>query len=163
MEDRPDCFGDYDERDQGCIDCNFIPECRDLTERKRAIKEEEDKREYTTLCPRCRSANITLDTSDFKSMGLGGATIYKCEDCGYTSNIFPEADVASLEREEETEVESGIDEYEYESKLEEGHSYWKYIIIGILAFILWPLLGILIILLVIIQSWRKSRQRAIDA
>lgn len=108
------------------------------------------------VCPRCRSNDIGIATSDFKSMGFGGATIYRCNNCGLSSPTFPVMNEDGVKNFiEETKK---FDEESVDITSEEKTHYKKYLFVGILISILpyIPELGIFIIIATILLYFWKE-------
>lgn len=108
------------------------------------------------VCPRCKSIDIGIDNSDFKSMGLGGATIYRCNNCGLSSPTFPimnEDDVQNF-----IEETKKFDEESVDITSKEKTHYKKYLFVGILILILPYIsdLGIVIIIAtILLYLWKE--------
>jgi DNA-directed RNA polymerase subunit RPC12/RpoP len=57
------------------------------------------KKEYVRICPNCGSLNIEiLNVQKQFTFAFGMPALYKCNNCGFSNNIFPEVDVKELEK-----------------------------------------------------------------
>ncbi len=51
------------------------------------------------ICPKCMSKNVErLTNVDYKVVAFGINAMFKCLDCGFTGEIFPEVDDDRSER-----------------------------------------------------------------
>lgn len=49
-----------------------------------------DEIKYKKICPRCGSTKVAVDFSNPVVWAYGTTTKYKCKECGYLGNTFPE-------------------------------------------------------------------------
>lgn len=47
------------------------------------------KEKYLTICPKCKSLDVSSDNSDTLA-GFGIPANYKCNKCNYVAKIFPQ-------------------------------------------------------------------------
>jgi len=63
------------------------------------FKEKKEKKEYVRICPNCGSLDIEiLNVQKQFTFAFGMPTTYKCNNCGFSSYVFPEVDVKDLEK-----------------------------------------------------------------
>lgn len=64
-----------------------------------------EKKKYIKICPKCKSTSIS--TKFTPQIALGIPTEYCCDDCGFTSMLFPEveAEVRHAEKKEKEKKE----------------------------------------------------------
>ncbi|MFT4326610.1 MAG: hypothetical protein ACMXYK_03865 [Candidatus Woesearchaeota archaeon] len=55
------------------------------------------KDRYITICPKCKSKHIAVDTSNPLQGAMGLPSLYICNDCGHSGYTFPEVKVSELE------------------------------------------------------------------
>lgn len=50
---------------------------------------------YVKVCPKCNSINVEISHQGFLSglVALGLPTVYRCRDCGFSANSFPEVNL----------------------------------------------------------------------
>ncbi len=66
-----------------------------LKKKKKPTKESE---RYITVCPYCGSADVSSDMS-IKSIGQGSLfNEKKCNDCGFSGEIFPEMTISEAKK-----------------------------------------------------------------
>lgn len=51
-------------------------------------------RKYIRICPKCKSSKVI---GNILNLALGIPNFYKCADCGYSGQIFPEVSVEKVE------------------------------------------------------------------
>ena len=58
---------------------------------------------YIKICPRCNSINIQIRVQGGLSglTALGLPTFYKCKNCGFVTNAFPEINLNDLKKKED--------------------------------------------------------------
>ena len=54
------------------------------------LNEKQEEGYYTKICPKCGSLDIKTDFSKPEIWAMGQPAIYKCGNCKYKGNIFPE-------------------------------------------------------------------------
>ena len=57
------------------------------------------KEKYLRICPKCGSANVTLDSSNIGGWALGtfSSVKYICKKCGFINIVFPEIEIGNVE------------------------------------------------------------------
>ncbi len=61
--------------------------------------EKKVKPKYVRICPNCGSLDIEiLNVQKQYTFAFGMPATYKCNNCGFSNNIFPEVDVKDLEK-----------------------------------------------------------------
>ena len=60
-------------------------------------KKTEEK--YLRICPKCGSANVTLDSSNIGGWALGtfSSVKYICKKCGFNNVVYPEIEFDKVE------------------------------------------------------------------
>lgn len=56
-----------------------------------------DYTKYKKICPRCGSIKISVDFSNPVVWAYGTTSKYKCKECGYLSNSFPEIEEDNIQ------------------------------------------------------------------
>ncbi len=107
------------------------------------------------VCPRCGCSDIGLDASDFKSFGLGGAPMYRCNGCGLTSPIFPEISDED-DKDFVTDSRIIIDDLEVNGdSCDQGFPYLRYLAVGAILLMISLFWGTIIIMgIIVIQLFR---------
>jgi hypothetical protein len=111
-----------------------------------------------SVCPRCGNTDIGLDTVNFKSLGLGGSSMYKCRNCGLTSPVFPVMDETTAKDFQTQKLEPLNEELNENS--DNGKGLWIIFAVGIIMLVIWPLLGVGFLLFAIALSFRKKKNKS---
>lgn len=55
---------------------------------------------YAKICPKCRSLNVAISHQGSLSglVALGLPTVYRCKDCGFAGNFFPEVNFNEMKK-----------------------------------------------------------------
>ncbi len=124
--------------------------------------------DFVRVCPKCKSTNISYDNSDLLIPAVGTMPRFVCQDCDFTSNIFPEIKKSSVGKLEKTADLKSVNESN-EIQLFYGKFiigfYWKLIapfmiVIGLalLFFYFWIGLYVLVIGLILgFLAFRKTK------
>ena len=59
---------------------------------KPETKKDEKNENYVKICPKCGDADVIVDFSNPVVWDYGTPPKYKCKECGFISNVFPEVD-----------------------------------------------------------------------
>lgn len=99
MEEKLECFGDYDKDDMGCMKCEIKQQCETETltkieQKEKEVLEDIEKTlsltkvqgEYIEVCPNCLSPYISIDKTTGALQAIGHRMGYKCNKC---RNVFP--------------------------------------------------------------------------
>ena len=73
----------------------------------RKLLPESNEGKYVKICPKCGSTNVVTDFSNPAVWAYGTTTKYRCKDCKYMANIFPEVLKDNIQKYKE-EVGKGI-------------------------------------------------------
>jgi hypothetical protein len=61
------------------------------------MKKPTKRKEYITICPKCRSIDVRTDKSNPLTPAFGLPSLYICNRCGHSSVSFPQVDIDRLE------------------------------------------------------------------
>ena len=138
---------------------------------KPAQKEEEA---YIMVCPKCKSLDIEMDTTNPVQPTFGLPPIYICHKCGHSGNAFPEVQMSEIEGFEKEAKKEGLTNSSPDKTPKTDSRYgnfgvrvlWKIsgpilLLLGIILLFIRPIFGAILILfglLMIYITYFKKRK-----
>jgi hypothetical protein len=70
--------------------------------------EQKEEEKYVMVCPKCKSPDIEMDTTNPVQPAFGLPPMYICHKCGHSGNAFPEVPMSEIEEFEKEAKKEGL-------------------------------------------------------
>lgn len=109
------------------------------------------KEKYIQVCPKCKSTDISRDTSNILEGVAGLPSKYICHNCNHTGLVFPEVAMSEIEGFMEKAEKKGLKKTKKKEVAETDINYGKFVVR-----VIWKIVGPFLLLMGTIFLFYKS-------